>query len=285
MKWNLIVDVARCNNCNNCVLAVKDEYTGNDFPSYTAPQPQTGHRWFDVLRKERGQTPMVDVAWLPVTCNQCENAPCLTKATEGAVYRRPDGIVMIDPVKAAGRKDIVGSCPYGHIWWNEERQLPQKWSFDAHLLDQGWSTPRVVQVCPTDAIEAVKCSGQAMTQRAAQEDLQVLQPELGTRPHVYYKNLTGRRNFSLEGQSLSSRSGVTDCLEGAAVTLMKEGTSLAETFSDAFGDFRFDGLPAEAAAYTIRFSHPETRPLDLDVRIAESHVLGNIELLLLNEPQ
>lgn len=169
MKWHLIIDVAKCNNCNNCVLAVKDEHVGNAFPGYAAPQPQTGHRWFDVLRKERGQTPMVDVAWLPVTCNQCENAPCLTKATEGAIYCRPDGIVMIDPVKAAGRKDIVGSCPYGHIWWNEERQLPQKWSFDAHLLDQGWTTPRVVQVCPTDAIEAVKCSDQLMAQRAAQE--------------------------------------------------------------------------------------------------------------------
>ncbi len=285
MKWHLIIDVAKCNNCNNCVLAVKDEHVGNAFPGYAAPQPQTGHRWFDVLRKERGQTPMVDVAWLPVTCNQCENAPCLTKATEGAIYCRPDGIVMIDPVKAAGRKDIVGSCPYGHIWWNEERQLPQKWSFDAHLLDQGWTTPRVVQVCPTDAIEAVKCSDQLMAQRAAQEQLQVLQPELGTRPHIYYKNLDRVTKLFIGGTISVVRNGVTDCLEGAAVALRKEGRSIASTFSDAFGDFRFDGLPAEAASYTIRFSHPQTQQLDLDVTIADSRALCDIQLLPLNEPQ
>ena len=29
-KWNLIVDVARCDNCRLCFLAVKDEYIGND---------------------------------------------------------------------------------------------------------------------------------------------------------------------------------------------------------------------------------------------------------------
>ena len=31
-KWNLIVDVALCENCRNCTLAAKDEHVGNDFP-------------------------------------------------------------------------------------------------------------------------------------------------------------------------------------------------------------------------------------------------------------
>ena len=38
-KWNLIIDVARCDNCRVCFLAVKDEYVGNDFPGYSAAQP------------------------------------------------------------------------------------------------------------------------------------------------------------------------------------------------------------------------------------------------------
>ena len=37
-KWNLIVDVALCHNCNNCALAVRDEYVGNAFPGYSRPQ-------------------------------------------------------------------------------------------------------------------------------------------------------------------------------------------------------------------------------------------------------
>ena len=36
-KWNLIVDVGRCENCNNCVIADRDEHVGNDFPGYAAP--------------------------------------------------------------------------------------------------------------------------------------------------------------------------------------------------------------------------------------------------------
>ena len=52
--------------------------------------------------------------------------------------KRDDGIVLIDPVKAKGRQDLVDACPYGHIWWNEELKVPQAWPFDAHLLDQGW---------------------------------------------------------------------------------------------------------------------------------------------------
>lgn len=44
---------------------------------------------------------------------------------------------MIDPVKAKGRQDMSGSCPYQAIVWNEAEQVPQTWIFDAHLLDNG----------------------------------------------------------------------------------------------------------------------------------------------------
>ena len=38
-KWNLIVDVALCDNCRLCFLAVKDEYVGNDFPGQVINAP------------------------------------------------------------------------------------------------------------------------------------------------------------------------------------------------------------------------------------------------------
>ena len=41
-KWNLIIDVAECHNCHNCVVAAKDELVGHEFPSYTAPHPVQG---------------------------------------------------------------------------------------------------------------------------------------------------------------------------------------------------------------------------------------------------
>src|SRR5450631_2765016 len=117
-KWNLIVDVAECHNCNNCFLTCQDEYVDNDIPGYSAPQPQHGHKWINILTTERGRYPIVDVAHVPVMCNHCDRAPCVA-AGRGAVKKRDDGIVIIDPQRAAGRKDLVDACPYGAIWWNE----------------------------------------------------------------------------------------------------------------------------------------------------------------------
>ncbi len=83
-KWNLIIDLDRCNNCNNCVLAVKDEHVGNHFPGYAAPQPLHGQPWLELKRAEHGQAPIVDIVHLPAMCNHCDDAPCI-KAGRGAV--------------------------------------------------------------------------------------------------------------------------------------------------------------------------------------------------------
>ena len=39
-KWNLIIDVEKCEDCNNCFLACKDEHMYNDWPGYALPQPR-----------------------------------------------------------------------------------------------------------------------------------------------------------------------------------------------------------------------------------------------------
>ena len=65
---------------------------------------------------------MIDIAYVPTMCNHCDDAPCVAKGG-GAVKKRDDGIVLIDPEKAKGRKDLVDACPYGHIWWNEEHAV------------------------------------------------------------------------------------------------------------------------------------------------------------------
>ncbi|MFY9760652.1 MAG: 4Fe-4S dicluster domain-containing protein, partial [Xanthobacteraceae bacterium] len=161
-KWNLIIDVAECTNCNLCTLAAMDEYVGNDWPGYSAPMPKHGHKWINILQKERGQLPMIDIAYVPTMCNHCDDAPCMKADKTGAIKKRKDGIVLIDPKKAKGQKQLVDACPYGHIWWNEELQLPQAWTFDAHLIDQGWVQTRGQQSCPTGAMRAVKAEDSEM---------------------------------------------------------------------------------------------------------------------------
>ena len=58
-KWNMIIDVAECEDCNNCFLACKDEHVENDFPKYSAAQPKHGHRWINIMRKERGRGSLI----------------------------------------------------------------------------------------------------------------------------------------------------------------------------------------------------------------------------------
>jgi len=277
-KWNLIIDVARCNNCNNCFLANKDEHVDNDFPGYAAPQPRHGHRWIDILRRERGRAPMVDVAYLPTLCNHCDDAPCVNASRDGAVYKRPDGIVIIDPQKAAGKKEIVGSCPYGAIWWNEERQVAQTWIFDAHLLDQGWQEPRCAQVCPTAAIRSLKAEDSEMQGVAESEALEVLHPELGTKPRVYYKNLYRYTKCFIGGSVAVERNGVVDCLEGADVTLSIAGAQLAQQRTDNYGDFKFDRLNKDSGTYAIEIFHPAHGRQVVAARSGESQYLGTIYL-------
>ena len=154
-KWNMIIDVAECTNCNLCTLAAMDEYAGNEWPGYSASMPKHGHKWINILQKERGQMPMIDVAYVPTMCNHCDDPPCMKAAPKGVVTKRGDGIVIIDPEKAKGQRQLVDACPYGHIWWNAELQLPQAWPFDAHLLDRGWKQTRGQQSCPTGAMRAI----------------------------------------------------------------------------------------------------------------------------------
>ena len=167
----------------------------------------------NIERKERGQYPIVQVAYLPMPCMHCDAAPCLT--ADGAVYKRDDGLVIIDPVKAKGRKEIVDSCPYGAIYWNEEAGVAQKCTGCVHLLEDGWTETRCSQVCPTGAIKLVLAEDAEMAKMAAAEGLQVFKPELGTKPRVYYKNL-----YRWEKVFVSASVAFKDtdeCAEGAKV--------------------------------------------------------------------
>lgn len=276
-KWNLIVDVANCTNCNLCTLALQDEHVGNGFPGYAEEMPKHGHRWIDIKRRERGSPPMTDVAYLPVMCQHCDDAPCIAAAENDAIQKHPDGIVLIDPEKAKGQKQIVDACPYGAVWWNEDKQLPQHWFFDAHLLDAGWEEPRCVTVCATGALKAVKVEDTEMARIAEVEGLEPLRPDLATRPRVHYRNLWRYTKCFIGGTVSAERDGLVDCHEGAHVTLSRDSQTLAEAVTDCFGDFKFDRLdPGDG--YAVRIAADGFDPKSIDLRLGESVNIGEIRL-------
>jgi Fe-S-cluster-containing dehydrogenase component len=277
-KWNLIVDVARCDNCRLCFLAVKDEYVGNDFPGVSAAQPALGHNWLDIRRKERGTYPIVQARFMPVTCNHCDNAPCMTAARDGAVRKRPDGIVIIDPDKAKGQRQIVDACPYGAIAWNEQRQIPQAWPFDAHLLDGGWTKTRAEQACPRDVFRTISVEDAEMERIRAQEGLDVLEPQLGTKPRVYYKNLHTMTTCFVGGTIVHHVQGVEECAAGVEVVLEQHGRQVGRATTDTFGEFVIDRLAPHTGGYRLKAAGPTGRCVTEFDMAAESRYLGVLTL-------
>jgi len=277
-KWNLVVDVANCTNCNNCALAVQDEHVGNAFPGYAAEMPKHGHRWIDIKRRERGQGTMTDVGYLPTMCQHCDDAPCMAAAQGGAITKRPDGIVVIDPDKSKGQKQIVDACRYGAVFWNEELDIPQAWFFDAHLIDAGWTEPRCVDVCPTGALRSLKVDDAKMAKVAEDEDLEPLRPDLNTRPRVHYRNLWRYAKCFIGGTVSAERAGVVDCVEGARVVLRHAGEIVAETETDGFGDFKIDRLNPDSGDYTVELSVDGMGVERREVLLGESVNLGEIRL-------
>ncbi|MEC8428552.1 MAG: 4Fe-4S dicluster domain-containing protein [Pseudomonadota bacterium] len=277
-KWNLIVDIDLCENCNNCFLSCKDEHVGNDFPGYAKSQPREGHSWISIDRIERGQVPMVEASFMPRMCNHCVDAPCIKAAGDDSVYMRGDGIVIIDPQKARGRKDLVGACPYGAIYWNEEEQLPQKWIFDAHLLDQGWPEPRCTQACPTGALHAVKVPDSEMSDIIAREGLNSLVSGTDVTSRVHYKNLSKFVDAFVGGTVEVFKDGISDCLESAKVSVVKQGKTIGHALTDNYGDFKIDHIPENVGEVILCVEHASYGKQEISLNVHKSIYIGSVVL-------
>jgi Fe-S-cluster-containing dehydrogenase component len=276
-RHHIVIDVEKCENCGNCFLACKDEHVGNEWPGYAASQKDQGAGWITVYGKERGQYPLIDVAYLPVPCMHCDDAPCV-KAGKGAVTKRADGVVLIDPVAAKGRKDLLATCPYGSIQWNDESDLPQKCTLCAHLLDKDWTKPRCVQSCPTGALTFVSAEDRDMERLVTEEELEAYKPGVGTRPIVYYKNLYRFTHCFIAGSIATTADGKEECVEGATVTLLNSSNErVAVVKTDCFGDFTFDRLPARSGKYTVEVSYRGAEATVL-ADVAESVNVGTIRV-------
>ena len=272
-KYAIAVDVTRCTGCYSCFLACKDEFVGNEYAPLSAPQADKAPAWMRIEEKTHGSASKVKVDYTVVMCQHCQEAPCM-KASD-AVYRRADGIVVVDPVKAKGKKEIVDSCPYGVIFWNEELNLAQKCTMCAQMIDAGEKTTRCVETCPNQALafgdldDPNSAVSKAMQAKPGYESLR---PELGTSPLVQYYGLP--KPF-IAGEVLLK--GKDECAKGVKVTLLKAGQSIAATETDFLGDFEFKGL-AKGGEYTLRAEYAGYAAKEIAVKTDDSVNVGELVL-------
>lgn len=263
MSKVFVIDVARCNGCRNCQIACKDEHCDAEWAPYAAAQPDTGQFWMKVDEREHGTVPKVRVAYTPHGCMHCADAPCMAAATDGAVYRRDDGLIIIDPVKAKGQKAIVDACPYHAVFWNEEAALPQKCTGCAHLLDDGWTVPRCVDACPTGALRF----GDEEVFADELANAETLLPESGCGPRVFYLNLPKR---FVAGEVWDP--ATDEVIIGAELTLAAADGSVLKTATDEFGDFWFKRLEPGVYTMTVRASGFAEKTLEVDATDVDVNV-------------
>lgn len=125
--YGLIVDAGRCSGCMTCVVACKQE-------NLTGP----GVFWNRVFQLEIGARNRI--SYFRYGCMHCDKPACAEACPEQAIYRRPDGIVLIDHQKCKGHGACVRACPYGVMDIDSGRQY-----FDGPLpfetARDGYATP------------------------------------------------------------------------------------------------------------------------------------------------
>jgi tetrathionate reductase subunit B len=210
VSYGMVINVNRCSGCAACVLACKDEYVGNDYPPYSASQPDAqygyypeayadgtgggrvwfkpGQLWVKDVEMVVGRFPSVKARYVMEPCMQCDDPPCMKAAQNGAIYKRPDGIVIIDPAKSTGQQQLVAACPYGRIYWSDDSFLPQKCTFCAHLIDQG-QKPKCVEACPMTVFTFGDLSDPNSEVSKLVSQAEILHPEYNAKPKVYYIGL------------------------------------------------------------------------------------------------
>jgi len=202
-RWGMVIDLKKCYGCYACVMACK-----------TANHTPPGVFWARVLMSEVGKFPNAVRQALPVLCMQCEEPSCMEVCPTGATQKREDGIVIIDKDLCMGCKYCMQACPYGarysvEKWesyfpdgapttpleefqrkaWEEKSGIgvATKCDFCLERITNG-RDPACVEACPADArIFGDLDDPESEVSRLIKEGRgEVLNPELGNKPKVYY---------------------------------------------------------------------------------------------------
>jgi len=149
------LDISRCVGCRRCVYACVDE-------NNQSRDPQV--QWIKVLamEKDKGvdfsnadayynppQVPEEGKFYVPVSCQQCRNAPCTKVCPTGATWTEPDGIVVVDYDWCIGCRYCMAACPYGarHFNWAEPSVPKAELNPNMHVLGNRPRRKGVVEKC------------------------------------------------------------------------------------------------------------------------------------------
>jgi molybdopterin-containing oxidoreductase family iron-sulfur binding subunit len=180
----------------------------------TANHTPPGVFWARVLTGEVGSFPNAVRQALPVLCMHCDEPSCLEVCPTGATQMTDDGIVIVEKDQCMGCEYCIMACPYGARYsvkkwesyfpdglplspleefqkkaWEEKSGcgVATKCDFCRDRISEG-RDPACVEVCPAKA----RIFGDLDDPNSEVSILirthrgEVLNPELGNKPKVYY---------------------------------------------------------------------------------------------------
>ena len=162
-RYAIVTDLNRCVGCLACSTACK-----------TVNGVKPGDFWLKTLRigpnptpGKSGDWPDVEMYFLPVQCQHCEDAECVKVCPTHASHKLSDGTVQIDKSKCIGCQFCAMACPYNVRYLNEEERVVEKCTLCEQRIAQGY-LPQCVAQCGGRArffgdldkgIESFECPG------------------------------------------------------------------------------------------------------------------------------
>jgi Fe-S-cluster-containing dehydrogenase component len=179
VQLGFVIDHSKCIGCHACTVACKSE---NQVPVGSF------RTW--VKYTEAGEFPAVKRSFAVLRCNQCTSAPCVTICPTGALAKRADGIVDVDPKACIGCKSCMQGCPYDALYIHPDKGTAEKCHFCAHRAEQGLA-PACAVVCPTEAIIPGDFHDPAsrVSRMKREFGLSARKVEAGTGPNVLYREV------------------------------------------------------------------------------------------------
>jgi Fe-S-cluster-containing dehydrogenase component len=155
VEFAYALDLSRCIGCRRCVHARVEENNQSRDPEL---------HWIRVLsmEKEKGvdfghadpyyapeEVPEEGHFYMPVSCQQCRDAPCTKVCPTGATWTEKDGIVVIDYEWCIGCRYCMAACPYGarHFNWAEPSIPKDQINPNTHYLGNRPRPKGVVEKC------------------------------------------------------------------------------------------------------------------------------------------
>ncbi len=181
-QYGLVIDLDRCTGCQTCTIACKMEHGLTGVSGIRVETVGGSHR-----DTPDGEYPTLSMSYLPVPCMHCGEPPCAASCPTDAIYKRDDGIVLIDEEKCNQCQACIKACPYDALAFDSPNSRVWKCNLCAHRVDQGLA-PFCVSCCEMEAMlfgDIADPSAIAL-QWASQRNSYTLKPELGTQPSVRY---------------------------------------------------------------------------------------------------